>query len=47
MSAPASFDARELFAALARHEVDYVTIGGIAVLAHGGQRVTQDLDIAS
>ena len=46
MSEPASFDARELFAALARHEVDYVTIGGIAVLAHGGQRVTQDLDIA-
>jgi len=46
MSAPASFDARELFAALARHEVDYVTIGGIAVQAHGGQRATQDLDIA-
>lgn len=46
MSVPASFDARELFAVLARHEVDYVTIGGIAVQAHGGQRATQDLDIA-
>jgi hypothetical protein len=40
------FDARELFAALARREVEYVTIGGIAVQAHGGQRLTQDLDIA-
>jgi hypothetical protein len=40
------FDARELFRALARHEVDYLTIGGIAVQAHGGQRLTQDLDVA-
>jgi hypothetical protein len=40
------FEARELFAALARHGVDYVTIGGIAIQAHGGQRLTQDLDIA-
>jgi hypothetical protein len=39
------FDARELFAALSRHQVEYVTIGGIAVQAHGGQRLTQDLDI--
>jgi hypothetical protein len=43
---PTRFDARELFAALARHGVDYVTIGGIAIQAHGGQRLTQDLDIA-
>lgn len=40
------FDARELFKALARHDVEYVTIGGIAIQAHGGQRLTQDLDIA-
>lgn len=40
------FDARELFRALAEHDVEYVTIGGIAVQAHGGQRVTRDLDIA-
>lgn len=45
MTEPGRFDARELFAALARHDVDYVTIGGIAVQAHGGQRLTQDLDI--
>lgn len=41
-----AFDARALFVALARHGVEYVTIGGIAMQAHGGQRVTQDLDIA-
>ncbi len=46
MTTPSRFDARELFAALARHGVDYVTIGGIAVQAYGGQRLTQDLDIA-
>lgn len=46
MSGPGRFDARELFAALARHDVEYVTIGGIAIQAHGGQRLTQDLDIA-
>lgn len=40
------FDARELFGALARGLVEYVAIGGIAVQAHGGQRLTQGLDIA-
>jgi hypothetical protein len=40
------FDARELFRALARHGVEYVTIGGIAIHAHSGQRVTRDLDVA-
>lgn len=40
------FDARELFRALARRNVEYVTIGGIAIQAHGGQRLTQDLDVA-
>jgi hypothetical protein len=43
---PGTFDAQKLFAALARHHVEYVTIGGIAIQAHGGQRLTQDLDIA-
>lgn len=42
----ARFDARELFSALARHDVEYVTVGGIAIQAYGGQRLTQDLDIA-
>jgi hypothetical protein len=40
------FDARELFRVLGRHEVEYVTIGGVAIQAHGGQRMTQDLDVA-
>lgn len=40
------FDARELFRALARHGVNYLTVGGIAIQAHGGQRLTQDLDVA-
>ena len=39
------FDAREQFRALSRHEVDYVIIGGIAIQAYGGQRVTTDLDV--
>jgi hypothetical protein len=43
---PASLDARELFASLARHGVHYLTVGGIALHAHGGQRLTTDLDIA-
>lgn len=46
MTNPGWFDARELFSALARHDVEYVTIGGIAIQAHGGQRLTQDLDVA-
>jgi hypothetical protein len=27
------------------HEVDFVVIGGFAAIAHGSQRLTQDLDI--
>jgi hypothetical protein len=46
MSGPASFDARQLFKALAHRDVAYVTIGGVAIQAYGGQRFTQDLDIA-
>jgi hypothetical protein len=46
VSDPGGFDARELFKALARHRVEYVTIGGVAIQAYGGQRLTQDLDIA-
>lgn len=41
-----TFDARRLFRALADREVEYVTIGGIAIQAYGGQRLTQDLDVA-
>ena len=46
MSDRGRFDARALFATLARNQVEYVTVGGIAIQAHGGQRLTQDLDIA-
>ncbi len=46
MDAPRRFDAAKLFAALWQHRVEYVAIGGIAMQAHGGQRLTQDLDIA-
>lgn len=46
MTEPDRFDAREIFGALANRGVSYVTIGGIAIQAHGGQRLTQDLDVA-
>lgn len=46
MTDPGRFDARELFKALAHRNVEYVTIGGIAIQAYGGQRLTQDLDVA-
>lgn len=39
MTEQQTFDARELFKALAHHKVQYVTIGGIAIQAHGGQRL--------
>jgi hypothetical protein len=41
-----TFDARKLFRALAHYDVEYVTVGGIAIQAYGGQRLTQDLDVA-
>ncbi|MBS1675774.1 MAG: hypothetical protein JST08_00165 [Actinobacteria bacterium] len=40
-----SFSPQEIFAALHRHGVDYVAIGGIAVNAHGSRRLTLDVDI--
>lgn len=46
MSSGDTFHPRELFLALARHEVEYVTVGGIAIQAHGAQRLTRDLDVA-
>jgi hypothetical protein len=38
-------DPRELLAVLARHEVDFVVIGGVAVQAYGHLRTTRDLDV--
>jgi hypothetical protein len=40
-----NFHPRELFQALARHGVEYVTVGGVAIQAHGAQRLTRDLDV--
>ncbi len=39
------FSPQEIFAALDRHGVDYVTIGGFAANAHGSRRLTLDVDI--
>jgi hypothetical protein len=46
VSSGGTFHPRELFRALARHGVEYVTVGGVAIQAHGAQRLTQDLDVA-
>jgi hypothetical protein len=35
----------DLFAALDRHKVDYLLIGGLAVSLHGVERSTMDVDI--
>lgn len=45
MSSGDTFHPRELFQALARHGVEYVTVGGVAIQAHGAQRFTRDLDV--
>ncbi len=39
------FAPEEIFAALAAARVDYVTVGGFAVIAHGLVRATVDVDI--
>ena len=41
----AAFDPAALFLRLHRADVRYVVIGGFAVIAHGAQRSTKDLDI--
>lgn len=38
-------DPVQIFAALARHRVEYAVIGGVAVQAHGHVRATNDVDI--
>jgi hypothetical protein len=38
-------DLRALLATFAEHRVDYVVIGGIALVLHGGLRTTEDLDV--
>jgi hypothetical protein len=39
------FDLSQLLQTLARHRVDYVVIGGVAVQVHGYPRTTMDLDL--
>ncbi len=38
-------DFEALLAALTRHEVTFIVVGGAAAIAHGSARFTQDLDI--
>jgi len=45
--APAAADPRRIFEVFARHQVDYVVIGGIAVIAHGHTRNTRDVDFVA
>jgi hypothetical protein len=49
MSAPmppeTSLDLMALLATLARHRVEYLIVGGVAVQVHGHRRTTKDLDI--
>lgn len=40
-----STDPRRIFEVLARRGVDYVVIGGVAVIAHGHTRNTRDVDL--
>lgn len=40
-----AFNLRQIFKALADAEVDYVVVGGLAVIMHGHLRATRDLDL--
>ena len=40
-----AFRAADILAALVSHGVDFVVVGGLAVVFHGSTRVTQDLDV--
>jgi predicted nucleotidyltransferase len=40
------FEPTALLKVLAEHRVDFVVIGGIAAIAHGSARLTQDLDVS-
>jgi hypothetical protein len=41
-----AFNVREIFGALNEAAVDYVVVGGLAVILHGYLRATADLDLA-
>ncbi len=40
-----AFNLREIFKALADAQVEYVVVGGLAVIMHGHLRATRDLDL--
>ena len=42
---PTDFSAENLLGLLTVHGVDFVVIGGVAAVAHGSPRLTQDLDV--
>jgi hypothetical protein len=42
---PEPLDAQRILEELARHQVDYVLVGGMAVQTHGGTRMTNDVDL--
>lgn len=44
---PAALDPTRVFETLNRHGVDYIVIGGFAVIAHGHVRATKDVDIVA
>jgi hypothetical protein len=39
------FDAQRILEELARHQVDYVLVGGLAAQTHGNTRMTNDVDL--
>jgi hypothetical protein len=41
---PRRFDLESILTALARHDVDYVMVGGLGARAHGATRPTNDVD---
>lgn len=42
---PTALDPTKVFETLNRHGVDYVVIGGFAVIAHGHVRATKDVNL--
>lgn len=42
---PRPLDARRILEELARHEVDFVLVGGMAAQTHGNTRMTSDVDL--
>jgi hypothetical protein len=42
---PEPLDAQRIFEELARHEVDFVLVGGMAAQTHGNTRMTNDVDV--